>query len=121
MNYPHHLYLMMTCIGARFTVAIIAKYAPVTVLQLFGYLALFPAAMYSYLLITGARKGKGAFGQTIWLDYLRPIHAALYLLFAWFAIHKNRAAWLFLLADAVVGTIGFLIIHSKRGGFRSLL
>ena len=115
-----HLYFV-GCIVARLSLAILAKYAPLQVLRWMGFLALLPGVGFSYLFLTGARKGKGAFGEKIWWECLRPIHAALYFLFAWFAIQGNRNAWIFLLLDIVIGTTGYVYVHSRNGDFRSLL
>jgi hypothetical protein len=109
------------CIGARLSIAILAKYAPRSALRWMGYVALLPAIGFSYLFLSGARKGKGAFGEKIWWEWLRPVHATLYFLFAWYAIQGNRNAWLFLLVDILIGTIGFVYVHSKQGDFRSFL
>jgi len=86
-----------------------------------GYLALLPASGFSYLFLSGTRKGTGAFGEKIWWESLRPVHALLYFLFAFFAIKGRREAWVFLLADLAIGSAGFFYVHSKQGDFRSLL
>jgi hypothetical protein len=100
---------------------VIAKQAPLQWLKLFGVIALFPAFGFTYLFLSGARKGKGAFGEPIWWESLRPIHALLYFLFAVFAIKGKREAWVFLLMDIVIGATGFFYVHSRKGDFRSLL
>lgn len=86
-----------------------------------GYIALLPAVGFSYLFLSGARKWTGAFGEKIWWNSLRPIHALLYFLFALFAIKGKREAWVFLLIDVCIGTLGFFHVHLKQGDFRSLL
>lgn len=114
-------YFMIGCIGVRVLFVIIAKNAPLPWLKILGVIALFPAFGFSYLFLSGARQGKGAFGESIWWESLRPIHAVLYFLFALFAITGKREAWVFLLLDIVIGATGFFYVHSKQGDFRSLL
>jgi hypothetical protein len=86
-----------------------------------GFVALLSAIGFSYLFLSGARKGTGAFGEKIWWESLRPVHASLYFLFAYFAITGKREAWVFLLLDVVIAATGFFYYHSKEGDFRSLL
>ena len=55
-----------------------------------------PAIGFSYIFIFGKRKKGGqTFGQKIWWNHLRPIHALLYALFAYLAINKNKNYILF--------------------------
>ena len=83
-----------------------------------GYLALLPAFGFTYLFFSGARKfGPEAYGGKIWWNSLRPVHAVLYTLFAYFAITGNRKAWVYLFADAMIGLFAFLWFHSKNGDF----
>ena len=77
-----------------------------------GYLALLPAIGFTYIYLTGARKtGAEVFGEKIWWNNLRPVHAFLYGAFAYNAINKNRDSWMILLLDVVVGLAGFLAHH----------
>jgi len=112
---------MIGCIGARALLVILAKNAPPAWLNLMGFLALLPASGFLYLFWSGARKGNGVFGEKIWWQSLRPIHAILYGLFAFFALTGRREAWVFLLLDLVIGVTGFFYVHAKQGDFRSLL
>lgn len=60
----------------------------------------------------GLRKsGPEVFGEKIWWNNLRPVHAAMYVLFSIAAIQKKSYAWTFLLSDAVIGLISFLVHH----------
>jgi len=78
-----------------------------------GYAALLPVFGFSYLFLSGTRKWTGAFGEKIWWNSLRPVHAILYLLFAILAIQGKREAWIFLLMDVCIGTTGFINVHMK--------
>lgn len=115
------LYFLIGCIGARLLLVILAKKAPLLWLKWMGFIALLPASGFFYLFLSGARKGKGAFGEKIWWESLRPIHALLYFMFALFAITGKREAWIFLLIDLCIGASGFFYVHAKQGDFRSLL
>jgi len=109
------------CIFVRSLFVIISKtytqYLPV-----FGLLALLPAVGFLYIYFTHSRKtGPETFNQPIWWNNLRPIHAIFYLLFAYFAINKNKNSWLFLLADVILGLSSFLFHHYQSGSFKELI
>jgi len=106
------------CIGVRSLFVVIAKYININYLPYLGYLALLPAIGFIYIYLTDSRKsGPETFGDKIWWNNLRPIHAILYLLFAYNAIIGNKQAWIFLLADVLFGLINFLIHHYIKGNF----
>ena len=100
------------CIGARLLLAIIAKNIDTKYLKYMGYLLLLPAFGFMFIYLTGIRKtGAEVFGEKIWWNNLRPLHAILYLLFSINAINGNRNSWLYLLLDVFIGLIAFLIHH----------
>ena len=77
-----------------------------------GYLLLLPAIGFIYIYLTNSRQtGAEVFGDKIWWNNLRPIHALLYLLFSYNAIQGNKNAWIYLLIDVLFGLISFLIYH----------
>jgi len=101
------------CIGA--------KYASTQWLKYLGYLALLPAFGFAFLFVTGKRKtGPEVFGGKIWWNNLRPVHALLYFLFAYQAIHGNHSAWVFLMLDVILGLIAFLSYHGETGNITKL-
>jgi hypothetical protein len=113
------LLFLIGCIGVRSLFVVIAKYINTNYLPYLGYLALLPAIGFIYIFLTGIRKsGPETFGDKIWWNNLRPIHATLYLLFAYNAIIGNNNAWIYLLADVVFGLISFLIYHYVKGDFK---
>jgi len=115
------LMFLIGCIGVRSLFVIIAKYINTNYLKYLGYLALLPAIGFIYIFLTGSRKtGPEVFGDKIWWNNLRPIHAILYLLFAYNAIIGNKQAWMYLLADVLIGLISFLIYHYVKGDFKYL-
>ena len=115
------LMFLIGCIGVRSLFVIIAKYVNTTYLKYLGYLALVPAIGFVYIYLTGSRKtGAEVFGEKIWWNNLRPIHAILYFLFAYNAIIGNKQAWIYLLVDVIFGLISFLIHHYINGDFSKL-
>ena len=120
MNELHKrmLLFLIGCISVRSLFVIIAKYIDTKYLKYLGYLALLPAIGFLYIYLTGSRKtGPETFGAKIWWNDLRPLHSILYFLFAYNAIIGNKQAWVYLLADVLIGIISFLIYHYVNGDF----
>ena len=112
------LLFIFGCIGMRTLFVVIAKIIDIKFLPYLGYLALVMTAGFIYIYVTGSRKtGVEVFGDKIWWNDLRPVHAFMYGLFAYNAINKNPNAWIFLLIDVIIGLISFLIFHYKNGDF----
>ncbi len=109
------------CIPARLLIMYLAKVVSLQYLPILGYLALLPAIGFVYLYISGIRtSGPETFGEKIWWNQLRPIHALLYILFAYNAIYKIKNAWLYLLYDVILGLVSFLIYHYLNNDFKKL-
>jgi hypothetical protein len=101
------------CIPARLGLAYLAKTLPATYLPYMGMIAILPAIGFLFLWATGSRKtGAEVFGGSIWWNSLRPIHAALYAIFAFMAIQRSSYAWIVLLLDVFVGIGAFTVHHS---------
>lgn len=68
---------------------------------------------FTIIFLGGFRKtGIETGGAPIWWNWLRPVHAILYGMFAYFAwTGKMSVAWKLLLADVCVGLISFLLHH----------
>lgn len=112
------LLFLIGCIGLRLLFVVIAKYSNTKYLNYLGYLALLPAFGFLYIFLTGARPtGPETFGAKIWWNNLRPVHALLYFIFAYNAILGNKNAWLYLLADVLIGLTSFLVYHYSNGHF----
>jgi len=115
------LLFLIGCIGVRTLFVLIAKNASTYYLPMLGYLALLPAIGFIYIYITGSRPvGAEVFGEKIWWNNLRPIHATLYFLFAYNAINGNRMAYQYLLIDVVFGLVAFFVFHYKNGDFEKV-
>ena len=114
-----HLLLafLIGCMGARLLLVYVIKQLNKGWLRLVGYLAILPVFGFLYIFFTGVRNNVGAFGEKVWWNGLRPVHAILYSLFAYFAILGNRHAWKFLFVDAIVSLAGFLWFHTTNGDF----
>jgi hypothetical protein len=113
---------LVFCLGSRFTLAYVAKNASPSILQIMGYIALLPAIGFIYIFATGSRQtGAEVMGGKIWWNSLRPVHAILYLAFAYNAIKMHSYAWTFLLADVLLGVFSFLAHHYRAGDFAHLL
>lgn len=113
------LLFLIGCIGTRLFLVFISKYIDNEYLPYLGYLALIPMIGFFYIWITGSRKTGGeVFGDKIWWDHLRPIHGAIYGLFAYAAINKNENAWIFLLIDVIIGLVSFLRHHNLQGNIK---
>ena len=106
------LLFLIGCIGTRSLLVYIAKNIDTQSLKYMGYITLIPAFGFIYIYLTGTRKtGAEVFGDKIWWNDLRPIHAMLYLLFSYNAINGYKYAWVFLLIDVLFGLASFLIHH----------
>ncbi len=115
------LLFLIGCIGIRSLFVYIASEINPAYLPYLGYLALLPAIGFIYIYLTGSRTtGPEVFGERIWWNHLRPIHAALYFLFAYSAISNHRNAWVWLLLDVLVGLLSFLIYHYTQNNFSQL-
>ena len=113
---------LFACIPARLLIAWIAKKVSNNYLPYLGLLALLPATGFLYIYLSGMRKTGGeTFGQKIWWNNLRPIHAFMFYLFAYLAITKNKKAYLVLFTDAMFGLVSFLMYHYTVGSFSKLI
>lgn len=104
---------LIGCIGSRTLLAWLASVVNTRYLYFMGLLSLIPAIGFTIIYIFGLRKtGPEVFGETIWWNNLRPIHAFLYFGFAWYAIHGYRySAWKWLAFDVIIGLVSFLLYH----------
>lgn len=97
------------CLGARFLFAYIAKKAKPNQLYFLGFIGLVMGMgfLYNYII---PRK-IGAFKQHAWWNYMRPIHAFLFISFGIIAIQKNSNAYKILVVDTILGLIAFTNHH----------
>jgi hypothetical protein len=100
------------CIPVRLAIAYISSIVSANILFLMGLVALIPAIGWLSIYFFELRKTGGeVFGNKIWWDDLRPIHALDYLIFSYLAIHDSKYSSYPLYFDAVLGLISFFIYH----------
>lgn len=110
--HKRYLLFLFGCIGTRSLFALTAKMISLEYLTILGYIAIIPLIGFLYIFATGSRKtGIEVGGEKIWWNWLRPVHAFMYSLFAYNAISGNRNAWHYLAADVVIGLVAFLTHH----------
>tara|TARA_R110002074_G_scaffold400178_2_gene595047 strand:- start:368 stop:748 length:381 start_codon:yes stop_codon:yes gene_type:complete len=115
------LVFLFGCIVVRFLFVVIAAKVNKKYLPYLGMLSILPAIGFIYIYLGGYRKTGGeTFGQKIWWNNLRPVHAILYLTFAYLAINKSSQSYKPLLIDVLVGLLSFLIYHYTIGSFSKL-
>ncbi len=112
---------LIGCIGTRTFIAYVAKTINIQYLPYMGFIALIIAFGFAFIYLTGSRKTGGeVFGEQIWWNDLRPVHSALYFLFALYAIQKRYFAWMFLVIDVILGLAAFLMFHWTNGDFAKI-
>ena len=111
----------LICIIARILLVVLAKKLEDKYLKILGMLLLLPALGFMVIYLNGYRKtGLETQGDKIWWNDLRPIHATLYFMFAYYAINKNKKSYKILLFDVIFGTVAFLIYHYTEDSFKKL-
>lgn len=109
------LTFLVGCMGARFSIVYVAKTISPRYLPYLGGLALAICLGLAVIYINGWRKtGVEVRGDRIWWNAMRPIHAALWGVSAVLAFARNRAAWIPLLVDALMGLTAFVAFHTGR-------
>jgi hypothetical protein len=108
------------CIVVRFLFVFIAKKYQ-KYLPFMGSLALLVSIGFLYVYFSKSRiTGQEVFGEKIWWNDLRPVHALLYLLFAIFALNKVSYSWVFLFVDVLIGLVSFLLFHYNQDNIKLL-
>jgi len=116
------LLFLFGCIGTSYLLVYIAKNLSKQYLFYLGWLTLIPATGFMYIFLTGTRQtGAEVFGDKIWWNDLRPVHALIYFAFSYNAIIGNMNAWVYLLVDVIIGLISFLSYHYMVGDFAKLV
>ena len=124
MNNLHKRFalFLIGCMGARLLLVFAARNISVDYLPYMGYAALAIAIGFAYIYLTGSRKTGGeVFGEQIWWNDLRPVHSALYFIFALYAINRQTFAWIYLAMDVVIGLVAFLLFHWSNGDIARII
>ncbi len=112
------LLFLLGCIPSRLLLVYVAKNIQIDYLPILGYITLIIAIGFTYIYLTDSRKtGSETFGEKIWWNNLRPIHAMFYYIFSYYAINKIRSGWAYLLYDVIFGLFSFLIFHYINNDF----
>ncbi len=115
------LMFLIGCIGFRLLLVWLAKTIDKRYLPVMGLIALGPMLGFLYIYFTKSRNtGAEVFGGKIWWNFMRPIHALLYLTFSVLAFQKSNFAWIPLLIDVVIGLLAFLNYHYFENNFSTL-
>lgn len=111
------LLFLVGCMGARSLLVYLAATAPLPWLNAMAVPAALIALGFMVIFVGGYRRtGVETGGAPIWWNALRPIHAVLYALFAYYAWTGQReVAWKLLLADVILGLASFLSFHASSG------
>jgi hypothetical protein len=122
-NFKYRFFLFLVgCIGSRLALTAISAYASTTLSAIIGWSALIPVIGWIYIIFIGKRDtGPEVFGDKIWWNSLRPVHALLWLSFALMTILQIPKAWIVLIIDTLFGLIAFLVHHLSQGNIQTLL
>lgn len=104
------LLFLIGCIGTRAAVAYSAAVVNTKYLQYLGLIALIPVIGWIYIIATGSRQTAFEADGRVWWNTMRPVHAALWAGFALAALNGWSNAYLFLVADVILG-LGNWIQH----------
>jgi hypothetical protein len=104
------------CIAIRAGLARWVRGASRSQLWYIGVILLIQSLSFTLIYTYGLRKaGVETFGCPIWWNDMRPVHAIMYAIAAWFAIQGNgRHASTALSVDVIVGMTAFAYFHAKR-------
>ena len=105
---------LVGCIGTRTLLVYLAATVPPVWLKVMAVLGGLVVAGFTAIYVGGLRQtGLETGGQPIWWNSLRPVHAALYAAFAYYAwTGQRQTAWVTLLLDVAIGLASFLYHHS---------
>lgn len=110
------LVFIIACIGMRIIFMLTSKYIDPTYLPYLGIIALMISLSMMYIYLFGSEKAEKQLEwlgeDKTWWNQLRPVHSALYLLFAVYAFKKQSFAWIIILIDTIVGFSGWFMHHN---------
>jgi uncharacterized membrane protein HdeD (DUF308 family) len=94
------------CIIVRSLGALIAYLYPQSAItKVLAILYFMSGISMLYLFIANKRQNAPEGGGITWWNNLRPIHAVLFMLFAFFALNGKKFSYLFLVSDVILGLI----------------
>lgn len=105
------------CIGVRSLLALLAYKIDVKYLPYLGVFTTFVALGFLINYIFGTRKTgreSSAENNRIWWNDFRPLHALLYLLFAYYAFTKSKCAYKLLVLDVIIALIIYILYKTNN-------
>lgn len=104
---------LLGCIPVRLALVVTVILVPLHILKYMGIAFLAVALGFFTIYVGGFRKvGLETQGAPIWWNLLRPIHALLWLLAAYYAWKMEKhLVWRILLVDVCLGLVSFAIYH----------
>lgn len=110
-----YLLFLIGCMGSRFGLTFFINKYPQVLLPYLAIPSLIIAIGFSIIYIMGWRKtGAEVFGDKIWWNDLRPIHAKLWFIISIFAFNQDKNTWIFLLLDTIIGLESFILFHLRN-------
>jgi hypothetical protein len=99
---------LVGCIGSRLLLTYLAKTSEYK--KIIAYLCIIIAIVFLYIYLTKSRTtGPEVFGEKIWWNSLRPVHAFMYLMFGILALKNKSYAWKFLFVDTMIGLSAYIL------------
>jgi hypothetical protein len=95
------------CIGARVLFAYLSHKINKEYLPVLGIIAIVVATGFIRNFLT--KKKVGSFGQDVWWNDIRPIHALIYFLFGLMSLQKFDHSYVLLLIDVCIGLYVFIV------------
>ena len=103
---------LIFCLGARSTIAYLVKRFGKAHRLLIASLLVLPAIGFASIYLLGLRRTGGeVFGDKIWWNSLRPVHALMYFGAAASVYFREKNAYLLILLDTLVGLVAFCRFH----------
>ena len=102
------LAFLILCLGARLSIALIAKNLSTKALKLSAIPATIIGLAFISLYLFDLRKNGIEAGGKIWWNSYRPIHGMHYILYAIFAVKGDTNAWRVLIVDLFVGLFAWI-------------
>jgi len=112
------LLFLIFCLGSRSLLAYIAYKSKNPIIPIFTLLV--AIGWLRIYFITPRDTGPEVFGQKIWWNNFRLVHAFNYILFSVLYILNVEKAWMVLVLDVIIALIAFLHHHYVEGNFKEL-
>ena len=120
-NIQKRFILFSICILVRTLLVLLAYYLDTKYVYYMSYPTFLIGIGFLFIYFSKIRNtGAEVFGEKIWWNNLRPIHAFNYLIFAYLAFKQSKNSYVPLTIDVIFGTLAFLLYHYNSNNFRLL-